>query len=64
MKRNFLLFVFVLSLPIAMSADPGFPGGGPAPDGEVPVDGGASLLVGAAVLYGTKKIRDKQNKNR
>ena len=28
--------------------------------GQVPIDGGASLLVGAAVVYGAKKLRDRK----
>jgi hypothetical protein len=35
------------------------PGGDP--DG-VPIDGGISLLVGAAVVYGVKALRKKSNK--
>jgi hypothetical protein len=31
------------------------------PDG-VPIDGGISLLVGAAVVYGVKALRKKSNK--
>ena len=33
--------------------------------GTVPIDGGASLLVGAAVVYGAKKLKGrKEGKNR
>ncbi len=32
-------------------------------DPGVPIDGGASLLAGAAIMYGVKKLRDgKQDK--
>lgn len=36
---------------------------GPADFGDdpgTPIDGGASLLVGAAAVYGIKKMRDKR----
>ena len=29
-------------------------------DSGVPIDGGASLLVGAAVVYGIKKYKDRK----
>ena len=45
----------------------GTPGdGGPTPDpdpAEIPIDGGASLLVAGGVAYGLKKLRDRR-KNR
>ncbi len=64
MKRYFLLLGALLTLSFYAAAGPGFPGGGgSAPDGEVPIDGGASLLVGAAALYGVRKLRAKQNKD-
>jgi hypothetical protein len=28
--------------------------------GQVPIDGGASFLVGAAVVYGAKKLKDRK----
>ena len=34
----------------------------PGEDPGVPIDGGASLLVGAAVVYGAKKVKDRRNK--
>lgn len=63
-KQLFFVIAF-LTLPLMMYAQdsgPGFPGGngGGAPDGEVPIDGGASLLAGAAVAYGLKKAREKK----
>ena len=30
------------------------------PDTEVPIDGGASILIAAGVAYGVKKIYDKR----
>lgn len=50
-----LLFALVaFSLPVL--AQDGFGDAG----GDVPVDGGLSLLVAAGVGYGAKKIRDKR----
>ena len=46
-----------MSLP-ALAQD-GFGDGG----GDVPVDGGLSLLVAAGVGYGAKKIREKRKLN-
>lgn len=34
------------------------------PDNEVPIDGGASLLIAAGVAYGVKKIYNKKGKNK
>ena len=34
------------------------------PDTEVPIDGGASILVAAGVAYGLKKIHDKRKQNK
>ena len=53
----------VLLVPVFSYADPGFPGGDDEPPGEVPIDGGASLLVAAAVAYGAKKYKDNKPKN-
>ncbi len=33
-------------------------------DPDVPIDGGASILVAAGVAYGIKKIRDKRNQKK
>ena len=29
---------------------------------NTPIDGGASLLIGAAVIYGAKKLKDRKDK--
>ena len=34
------------------------------PDTNVPIDGGASILVAAGVAYGLKKIHDKRKQNK
>lgn len=33
-------------------------------DPDVPIDGGAGILVAAGVAYGIKKIRDKRKQNK
>lgn len=33
-------------------------------DPDVPIDGGASILVAAGVAYGLKKIHDKRNQKK
>ena len=54
-KRYCLLGVF-LCLSIFASAQPD-----PLPDDPgVPIDGGATLLVAAAAVYGAKKLKDKR----
>lgn len=58
LKLGFLSFLLVAAfIPSAVHAQ------GPPPlddDPGVPIDGGASLLVGAAVIYGAKKLKDRQ----
>jgi hypothetical protein len=53
-----LLVVLISLLPLVAFAQAD-PGGDP--DG-VPIDGGISVLVGAAVVYGVKALRKKGNK--
>jgi len=56
-----LLFVSILSFAQSFSGPPSF-----TPDVlDNPIDGGLSLLLGAGVAYGAKKLRDhrKNNKN-
>lgn len=49
-----LIAAMFLVLPFTVKAvDPGDP-----PD--IPIDGGASLLAGAAVVYGVKKYKDRK----
>lgn len=49
-----LLIVFIPSVIFAQ------PGGGLDDDPGTPIDGGASLLAGAAAMYGIKKLRKKK----
>lgn len=34
------------------------------PDNQVPIDGGAGILVAAGVAYGIKKVYDKRKQNK
>lgn len=34
------------------------------PDNEVPIDGGASVLIAAGVAYGLKKVYEKRKQNK
>ena len=37
----------------------------PPPDPvDTPIDGGLSILIGAGVLYGVKKVKDQRKKSR
>jgi len=60
------LFVMIITLtPTLVHAQeegPAEPGGDPGI--PIPIDGGASLLVGAAALYGIKKMKDKKAKQK
>lgn len=38
------------------------PGGGPEVPTEVPIDGGAVLLLAAGAGYGVKRLRDRKKK--
>ncbi len=61
---SFLIHLIIFFLPTLVLAQGG-PGGGELPgDPGTPIDGGASLLAGAAAVYGVKKLRDKKNTKR
>lgn len=64
-KKNsaYIVFAFIMFLPLLLSAQPGNPGGGGGtdPDG-VPIDGGISWLAAAGAAYGIKKFRDSRKK--
>lgn len=67
--RYLLMLVFVVFGTVVYSqGDPpedpgGNPGGNPPVDGtDVPIDGGAVLLLAAGAAYGAKKLRDKKKK--
>jgi hypothetical protein len=61
MNKKFLnymvILIFVIVFPLILVAQPADPN-----DVMVPLDGGLSLLVAAAVGYGSKKIYDKRKK--
>lgn len=50
-----LILIFAATTSMAQGGHPGFPGDDP----DVPLDGGLSLLVAAAAIYGIKKIRER-----
>lgn len=52
------LLVIILLPTIVLAQGPPDPGDDPG----TPIDGGASLLVGAAAAYGIKKVREKRKK--
>ena len=62
MKKNqvilFLLVAVMLVIPQLIFAQVG-PGGDP---GDVPIDGGLSLLVAAGIGYGAKKVHEARKK--
>ena len=53
-----LLIICLVLLPSIVHAGP------PPLDGDpgAPIDGGASLLVGAAVIYGAKKLKERKGR--
>lgn len=57
----FCLLIALSASPVLVLAqdDDGPPDPGPV-GGEVPIDGGASLLVAGAAAYGYKKLREKR----
>jgi hypothetical protein len=58
-KATFLIG-FVVSLGLIEAKAQGGPGnGGPTPT-NIPIDGGASLLVAGGVAFGLKKLRDRR----
>lgn len=62
---NIMLLVFLSIMPAISYADD--PDDGEFDDEEpdnVPIDGGISLLVGAAAVYGAKKLKDHKDKEK
>ncbi len=55
-----LMMMVFLCMPAVLWAQG--PGGGDddLDDPGIPIDGGASILIGAAVMYGVKKLKDKK----
>ena len=58
LMRSILLFLFLLGL-ATLASHAQAPGtGGPTPDPtEVPLDGGAALLLASGVAYGLRRLR-------
>ncbi len=53
--------VFVLGVLTVVTAQPGNGGFGDDPV-DAPIDGGVSILVGAGIAYGAKKLNDRKKK--
>lgn len=58
-----IFLLIIILLPFAGLAQDG-PGGDLPGDPGTPIDGGASLLVGAAAVYGIKKVKDRRKKTK
>jgi len=64
MTRYYLAAAFVLTAFLSQAQTPGT--GGPTPSTptpdptEVPIDGGASLLLASGVAYGLKRLRQRR----
>lgn len=56
--KVFTLIVVFSTIALPLLAQDGFGD----PGGDVPVDGGLSLLIAAGVGYGAKKIKDSRKK--
>jgi len=56
-----IIFLLIILVPSIVFAGPG---GGLDDDPGTPIDGGASLLVGAAAVYGIKKMKDRKAKQK
>lgn len=52
-----LIVTIIVFIPFLASAQPG---GGLPDDPGTPIDGGASLLVGAAAVYGVRKLKARR----
>jgi hypothetical protein len=65
MKLTKFILSAIITVFLTTSAYAGGFGGDDGAGGtnDVPIDGGVSLLVGAAAVYGAKKFRDKAKKS-
>jgi len=57
---SLMLFAFLCTAEISLAQGPGDTDD--ADQTDVPIDGGVSLLIGAAAVYGAKKLKDKGNR--
>lgn len=60
-----LIMVAVMCLPTVLLFAQGDPGGDPdpnPPNGDVPFDGGVTLLIAAGIGYAAKKAYDKRKR--
>jgi len=56
------MFLVIMPFIIQFAFGQPDPGGGPTnPVGGAPIDGGLTLLLGAGIAYGVKKLYKKQN---
>lgn len=63
MRQAICMIVLMVGSGLAIAQDPGLPGGPDYdPDTEVPLDGGAGVLLAAGVIYGVRKLRRKRRK--
>jgi len=60
---TFITAIIVLLIIMVPSMVFAGPGGGLDDDPGTPIDGGASLLAGAAVVYGFKKLKQRNRKH-
>ena len=60
LTKFFMLTLLLSGLAIVEANAQADPDGGPVPS-DIPIDGGASLLVAGGVAFGLKKLRDKRN---
>ena len=61
MKKILITALILVSISFASNAQPGSGGFDDEPV-DAPIDGGLSILVGAGVAFGAKKIREKSIK--
>ena len=64
LQKATLLTAVIIGISVANANAQGAPGNGGAVPANVPIDGGASLLLAGGVAYGVKKIRDNRKKKK
>ncbi len=60
MKKTIAILAFIASISFAANAQPGSTGGFDDEPVDAPIDGGLSFLAAAGLIYGLKKIKNKQ----